>query len=357
MRTDRFHYELPDELIAQEPLARRDDSRLLVIDRTSGERTHSQVKRLADHLRAGDLLVLNDTKVIPARLRGSREDSSGKAELLLLHPVATNEWWALLKPGRRLREGSTLRILKHKGGPSDFLGTIVEKNAAGHGRIHFSGPGDIADHLGQLGEMPLPPYIRPDAQRSKLDRERYQTVFARDPGSVAAPTAGLHFTASLLEDLRDRGVETRFVTLHVGLGTFAPVKTEEIEAHEMHEEHFAVSAETATAIKLAKAERRRIIAVGTTSLRVLEGAATNHGGDVVAGSGSTRIFIHPPHKFRVVDALLTNFHLPCSTLLMLVSAFMSPGSTAGIDTILEIYREAITERYRFFSYGDAMLIQ
>jgi S-adenosylmethionine:tRNA ribosyltransferase-isomerase len=315
------------------------------------------MNRLPDFLRAGDLLVLNDTKVIPARLRGNREDSAGKAELLLLRPIAVNEWWAMLKPGRRLREGSTLRILKHKGGPSDFVGTIVEKNEAGHGRVHFSGPGNILDHLGQVGEMPLPPYIRPDATRSKLDQERYQTVFARDPGSVAAPTAGLHFTESLLEDLRDRGVETRYVTLHVGLGTFAPVKTEEIEAHEMHEEQFQVSPETATAIRLAKAEGRRVIAVGTTSLRVLESVAMNHGGEVVAGAGATRIFIHPPHKFRVVDALLTNFHLPCSTLLMLVSAFASPGSTAGIDVILDAYQEAIRERYRFFSYGDAMFVQ
>jgi len=356
MRTDRFQYELPDDLIAQEPTARRDESRLLVVDRSSGALTHSSVNRLGDFLRAGDVLVFNDTKVIPARLRGVREGATGKAELLLIRPVAMNEWWVMLKPGRRLPEGSTVQILKNKGGPSEFLATIVEKNEAGHGLVRFAGRGDVVEHLGELGEMPLPPYIRPDAQRSKLDRERYQTVFARDPGSVAAPTAGLHFTESLLEDLRSQGVETHFVTLHVGLGTFAPVKTEEIEAHEMHEEHYQLGEATSEAVNAAKDAGRRVIAVGTTSLRVLESVAMRHGGRLVAGAGTTSIFIHPPHKFRIVDALLTNFHLPGSTLLMLVSAFMTPGSTAGIDTVLEIYRQAIAERYRFFSYGDAMLI-
>ena len=356
MQTDRFNYELPDELIAQSPAARREDSRLLVVDRSSGGRTHSTIARLGDFLRAGDLLILNDTKVLPARLRGEREEGSGKAELLLLRSVATNNWWVMLKPGRRLREGSIIRLLKNKGGPSDFTATILEKNEAGHGRVHFSGPGDIADHLSELGEMPLPPYIRPDATRARLDRERYQTVFAREPGSVAAPTAGLHFTESLLADLRARGIATHFVTLHVGLGTFAPVKTEQIEAHEMHEERFTVSTETAEAVNEAKSAGRRVIAVGTTSLRVLESVAAVNGGRLIAGSGSTRIFIHPPHKFRIVDALLTNFHLPCSTLLMLVSAFASPGSIAGIDHLQEVYQEAIRERYRFYSYGDAMLI-
>ncbi len=356
MRTDRFHYELPEELIAQEPPNRRDGSRLLVLDRATGTRTHSMIKQLGRFLRAGDVLVMNDTRVIPARLHGVREGATGKAELLLLRQVGVNDWWAMLKPGRRLREGASIRLTKNKGGASDFMATVVEKNDEGHGRIHFSGPGDIADHLGQLGEMPLPPYIRPDAGRAKLDRERYQTVFARDPGSVAAPTAGLHFTGPLLDELREQGVETHFVTLHVGLGTFAPVKAEQVEDHSMHEERYQLSEETVRAIKVARAEGRRVIAVGTTTLRVLESVAANPSGRITAGTGTTRIFIHPPHKFHVVDALLTNFHLPCSTLLMLVSAFASPGSTAGIDMILETYQEAIAGRYRFFSYGDAMFV-
>jgi len=356
MRTDRFHYELPPELIAQEPAARREDARLLLWERRSHERRHSTVAQLGGFLREGDVLIFNDSRVIPARLHGGREGSGGKVELLLLRPVGHNDWWAMLKPGRRLREGDVIRLTRNKGGASDFIATIQEKNEAGHGRVHFAGPGDILDHLGELGEMPLPPYIRADATRTKLDRERYQTVFAREPGSVAAPTAGLHFTEALLEEIRERGVATHFVTLHVGLGTFAPVKAEEVEAHEMHEEYFEVSEPTAQAVNEAKSQGRRVIAVGTTSLRVLESVAAYHGGQLVAGAGSTRIFIHPPHKFRLVDALFTNFHLPCSTLLMLVSAFASPGTSAGIDPLLEVYREAIAERYRFFSYGDAMLI-
>ena len=356
MLTERFNYELPEELIAQRPAASRDGARLLVLDRATGGVRHSQVARLRDWLRAGDVLVFNDTKVFPARLHGIREDATGRAELLLLKQVGPNEWWAMLKPGRRLRVGATIRLLKRRREPSEFVGTIVEKNEEGHGRLQFHGPGELRAALGSLGELPLPPYIRPDETRASVDRERYQTVFAREPGSVAAPTAGLHFTPELLAALRAAGIETHFVTLHVGLGTFAPVKSEEITAHPMHEESYSVSESTAEAINRAKAEGRRVIAVGTTSVRVLESVAETHGRHLVAGDGRTRIFIHPPYKFQVVDALVTNFHLPKSTLLMLVSAFAAPGSTAGIALVLAAYREAIAERYRFFSYGDAMLI-
>lgn len=356
MRTDRFHYDLPEELIAQTPAEHRDESRLLVVDRRNDDTTHSRFDRLGDFLRDGDMLVFNNSKVIPARLRGERADSSGKAELLLLRAVSSNEWWAMLKPGRRLRAGSVIRLRENNGDPSGYAATIVEKNDEGHGLVRFSGPGNILDALPGLGEMPLPPYIRPNSKRAKLDRERYQTVYARQPGSVAAPTAGLHFTTELLDDLRARGIETHFLTLHVGLGTFAPVKTDRVEDHVMHEESYEVSEDTATAISGAKSAGRRIIAVGTTSVRVLESVASANGGEIVPGSGATRIFIHPPCKFRVVDALITNFHLPGSTLLMLVSAFAAPGSTSGIDKMLGVYQEAIRERYRFFSYGDAMLI-
>jgi S-adenosylmethionine:tRNA ribosyltransferase-isomerase len=356
MRTDRFHYDLPEESIAQTPAERREDARLLVFHRATGEREHARVAGLARFLQPGDVLVLNDTRVIPARLRARREDAGGRVELLLLHAVAPNEWWTMIKPGRRLRPGASVRLLDHRGAASDFTATIVEKNEAGHGRVHFAGPGDLLDHLGALGEMPLPPYIRPDAARARLDRERYQTVFAREAGSVAAPTAGLHFTGALIEELEAQGVHTCFVTLHVGLGTFAPVKTENVEDHVMHEEHYSVSTTTATEVNQARTEGRRVIAVGTTSLRVLESVAARHEGALVAGAGSTRIFIYPPYKFRMVDGLLTNFHLPGSTLLMLVSAFASPGGTGGIDRLLEVYREAIANGYRFFSYGDAMLV-
>lgn len=356
MRTDRFDYSLPEELIAQTPTERRDESRLLVFDRGSGQIAHSRFSKLPDFLRVGDVLVFNDTKVIAARLRGEREDSRGQAELLLLRAIGQNEWWTMLKPGRRLRVGSVIRLHRNKGGRSDFSAKVVEKNEAGHGLIHFSGPGDILDALPMLGEMPLPPYIRPDVKRTKLDHDRYQTVYARQPGSVAAPTAGLHFTGDLLNELREREIETQFVTLHVGLGTFAPVKSELVEDHVMHEEQFEISPDSATAIAAAKDAGRRIIAVGTTSVRVLESVAEQNGGSIVAGTGATSIFIYPPRKFRMVDALITNFHLPNSTLLMLVSAFASPGSTAGIDQILAAYQEAICERYRFFSYGDGMFI-
>lgn len=327
-----------------------------MFNRETGTTVHSQFRRLGGVLRAGDLLVFNNTKVLPARLRGERQDSAGKTELLLLRAVGPNDWWALLKPGRRLRTGSVIQLRRNKGGRSDYSARILEKNSEGHGLVHFSGPGDILDALPMLGEMPLPPYIRPDAKRAKLDQERYQTVYARLPGSVAAPTAGLHFTESLLEELRELGVEMQFVTLHVGLGTFAPVKAERVENHVMHAERFEIDNATAEAVEQARAAGRRIIAVGTTSVRVLETVAEQNAGRIQPGAGETSIFIFPPHKFRVVDGLITNFHLPGSTLLMLVSAFAAPGSTAGIAKMLAVYHEAIRERYRFFSYGDGMLI-
>jgi S-adenosylmethionine:tRNA ribosyltransferase-isomerase len=361
MRTADFDFHLPPKLIAQQPTARRDGSRLLVLSRDSGRLEHRKFPDFIEFLRAGDVLVLNNSRVIPARLRGTNSKTGGAFEILLLEENAPNDWWAMLKPGKRARVGTRIQIKStHHAARIPITATVTETNAEGHRRLRFDGVSNILDALDSIGEVPLPPYIRrahgkrgtPVADPShEQDRARYQTVFAQPPGSVAAPTAGLHFTPELLDAIRARGVEVHFVTLHVGLGTFAPVKTETLEAHVMHAERYEISEATAQAISAAKTEHRRIIAVGTTSVRVLESAL-----QIVAGTGQTKIFIHPPHKFKIVDALLTNFHLPCSTLLMLVSAFVAPGETRGREMILSAYAEAIRERYRFFSYGDAMLI-
>lgn len=338
MLTRDFDYHLPAESIAQEP-AQRGESRLLVLDRTGPER-HARVGDLPRLLRPGDLLVLNDTRVIPARLFG-RSAGGGRMEILLVERVGEREWDALVKPGRRARPGS---ILELDGGLS---AEVAEKREDGRVHLRFSEP--IEPHLDRLGHVPLPPYIhRPD---NPEDRERYQTVYARRPGAIAAPTAGLHFTSELLREIEKAGVGIARVTLHVGIGTFKPVTAERIEEHRMERERYEIGEETADAIREARADSRRVVAVGTTVVRTLESAALAGGGAIEVGSASTDLFITPGFRFKVVDALLTNFHLPRSTLLMLVSAF------AGRERVLAAYEEAIREGYRFYSYGDAMLAE
>jgi len=356
MRTADFDFALPPELIAQTPAHMRDQSRLLVLERASEMIGHRQFRDVMEYFRQGDLLVLNNSRVIPARLRGVNAGSGGEFEILLLEENAANDWWAMIRPGKRARVGTRIILRDTRGQHASVEATVTDTNDEGHRRLQFTGTPNLFEKLDALGEVPLPPYInRADTGAMEQDRARYQTVFADPPGSVAAPTAGLHFTESLLKEIRSR-VQVCFVTLHVGAGTFAPVKTEALSDHKMHEERYTVSEETARAVNEAKQNGRRVIAVGTTSVRVLESVAARTGGRIVAGSGRTDIFIYPPRAFQVVDALLTNFHLPCSTLLMLVSAFASPGNTRGRDLILSAYAEAIRERYRFFSYGDAMLI-
>jgi S-adenosylmethionine:tRNA ribosyltransferase-isomerase len=360
MRTADFDFELPPELIAQAPAPTRDASRLLVLHRESGRIEHRQFREVLEFFRPGEVLVFNNSRVIPARLRGRNAVSGGRFEIFLLEENATNDWWAMVRPGKRARVSAEI-ILSEAGKSGDVRATVLEKNVEGHSRLRFSGTKNIFEELNRLGEVPLPPYIHrdhgaPDSDTTRFDRERYQTVFAQPPGSVAAPTAGLHFTESLLDAIRARGVQICFVTLHVGLGTFLPVKAESLAEHTMHEERYELSAETARVINDAKREGRRVIAVGTTSVRVLENVAAERGSELLPCSGRTRIFIYPPRDFKIVDALLTNFHLPCSTLLMLISAFATPGEMRGREMILSTYAEAIRERYRFFSYGDAMLI-
>jgi S-adenosylmethionine:tRNA ribosyltransferase-isomerase len=390
VRTSDFDYDLPPELIAQDPAPRRDWSRLLVLPRAGGPLLHRQFKDLPEYLRPGDVLVLNDSRVIPARLRGANANTGGEFELLLLEENAANDWWCMIRPGKRARIGTQIVLKRplpshaasssvpapspqpfasdpangqpNTGGapeirPPEILARVIETNEEGHRRLVFSGVPELKDVLDQLGEVPLPPYIERAAPNLRAeDRERYQTVYARPSGSVAAPTAGLHFTESLLAQIRALGVEVCTLTLHVGLGTFAPVKADRLSDHRMHEERFHVSPGVAERINAATLDRRRIIAVGTTTVRVLESVAAKHDGRLVAGEGRTRIFIHPPYPFHLVNALVTNFHLPCSTLLMLVSAFAAPGQGSGRDLVLSAYREAVRQRYRFFSYGDAMLI-
>ena len=357
MRTADFNYTLPPELIAQRPLPQRDQSRLFVLHRSNGSIEHRQFPDLLEYLRKGDVLVLNDSRVILARLRGVNARIGGQFEVLLLEENGPNDWWAMLRPGKRARVGTQIRFRDRNGRLSTTEATVIETNDEGHRRLRFIGTIDISSALDDLGEVPLPPYImRAGTRELAADEERYQTVFAERSGSVAAPTAGLHFTEPLLKEIRARGVNVQFVTLHVGVGTFAPVKAETLAAHKMHEERYEISEATARTINEAKANNRRIIAVGTTCLRVLESVAAQHVGKLIAGSGSTGIFIHPPFDFQIVDALLTNFHLPRSTLLMLVSAFAAPRETRGREMVLSAYAQAIRQQYRFFSYGDAMLV-
>jgi S-adenosylmethionine:tRNA ribosyltransferase-isomerase len=341
MKTDDFDFELPQELIAQHP-APRGASRLLVLDKETGKREHRKIGDLASFLRTDDLLVLNDTRVIPARLFAHRP-TGRKFEILLLRKTEDDLWDALLRPSARARSGERLELADG--------GVAMPEERRGEGRwsVRFDPPLDL-ERLDLVGEMPLPPYIgRPEGGVAE-DRRDYQTVYAINPGAVAAPTAGLHFTADHLEEIRNAGIETAYLTLHVGLGTFRPVSVEEIADHEMHEEWYCLSENTAAAVNRALDEVRRIVCVGTTSVRALEGALAVGGGRVQPGEGWTSIFITPGFRFRGVGAMLTNFHLPRSTLLMLVSAL------AGRERILSAYADAISRRYRFFSYGDAMLI-
>ena len=348
MKVADFDYELPFERIAQEPAMTRDASRLMVLDRGTGAVTHRRFADLPDELGAGDLLVLNDTKVIAARLRGTKP-TGGRVEVLLVEPVGLDDgastWRALITGSKSIRPGVTIvapRGLKVVPLARDGDVWRVELLAAGR---------DPRAVVEAAGEVPLPPYIRRDEAdpRGPMDRERYQTVYARVAGAVAAPTAGLHFTRGLLETLASRGIQTAFVTLHVGLGTFAPVRVTEVEAHRMHDEAFAIPDATAEAVLNTRARGGRVIAVGTTVLRALESRADDKGG-VAPGPGRSALFVYPGFRFRVVDALVTNFHLPRSTLLMLVAAF------AGREAILAVYQQAIAQGYRFYSYGDAMLI-
>ena len=356
VRTADFHFDLPPELIAQQPPPRRDQSRLLVLHRSQSRTEHRIFQDFPDFLRAGDVLVLNNSRVIPARLRGANPRTGGKFEILLLEENRVNDWWALLRPGKRAKVGTKIQLLDKTSALTNFFVEVLDLNEAGHRRLKFSGAANLFDHLETLGEMPLPPYIERLGEQAG-DRERYQTVYAAAAGSVAAPTAGLHFTPELLASLRARGVHLCFVTLHVGAGTFLPVKAEHIADHQMHAERIDVGEATIAAITAAKKSGHRVIAVGTTAARALETAARQNPEILNVYRGKTDIFIYPPATFRIVDGLLTNFHLPQSTLLMLVSAFAAPGEkTRGRELVLAAYAEAIRERYRFFSYGDAMLI-
>jgi S-adenosylmethionine:tRNA ribosyltransferase-isomerase len=357
VRTADFDFDLPPELIAQHPAPNRDCSRLLVLHRATGKVEHQLFTALPNFLRVGDVLVLNDTKVLPARLRGYNPRTGGLFELLLLEENAVNDWWVMVRPGRRARLHTRIRLQQPGGAATDVEAEFIDHNAEGYRRLLFTGTQDICEILGNLGEVPLPPYIkREPGQNLNSDVERYQTVYAQRPGSVAAPTAGLHFTDAVLSGLRDMGVEVCYLTLHIGPGTFAPVKAERLSDHVMHEERFDLPPQTAQCIERARAEGRRVVTVGSTSVRVLESVAARQQGVLLGGSGRTGIFIYPPFRFRVVDVLLTNFHLPRSTLLMLVSAFASPGAERGRWLVLSAYAQAVEQRYRFFSYGDAMLI-
>jgi S-adenosylmethionine:tRNA ribosyltransferase-isomerase len=346
--TSDFDFSLPQELIAQSPATHRDHSRLLVLNRATDQISHRRFCDLPEFLRPGDVLVLNDSKVIPARLRGKNTRTGGAFEILLLEEITKNDWWVMMRPAKRARPGTIIQILHKTQCASPFEATVQEVNSEGHRRLHFSGSGDILTALDDLGEVPLPPYIQ-RIEEQPTDRERYQTIYAQAPGSVAAPTAGLHFTAELLQKIQARGVNVCCLTLHVGLGTFAPVKARRLADHLMHQERFLISPETARTIAAAKERGGRIVAAGTTTLRALESARG-------AGAGRTALFIYPPFHFNMVDCLVTNFHLPRSTLLMLAAAFAAPDETRGRERILRAYQEAIAQRYRFFSYGDAMLL-
>jgi S-adenosylmethionine:tRNA ribosyltransferase-isomerase len=359
MRTADFHFHLPPELIAQHPPSERGQSRLLVFHRKENRLEHKQFPDFPQFLRPGDVLVLNNSRVIPARLRGTNARTGGKFEILLLEENAPNDWWAMMRPGKNARIGTEIRIHPSTatGSKGQFSAIVLEKNSDGHCRLQFTTSHDIKSTLAEIGEVPLPPYIvRKDSGQLPEDKERYQTVFAQNDGSVAAPTAGLHFTSDLLDKIRAAGVKVSFITLHVGPGTFLPVKTENLSEHRMHEERFILGEETVRAVNEAKKNGARVFAAGTTTVRVLESVAAQNAGKLNVHRGKTNIFLFPPYRFQIVDALLTNFHLPCSTLLMLASAFAAPDEIRGREMILSAYAEAVRERYRFFSYGDAMLI-
>ncbi len=341
MKTSDFYYELPEELIAQDPLEDRSSSRLLVLDKKTGETEQHVFREIVNYLDPGDCLVINDTKVIPARLIGAKEETGAKIEVLLLKRGADDVWETLVKPGRKAKPGTRISF-----GDGLLTGEVVDIVDEGNRLIHFEYDGIFEEILDRLGQMPLPPYITHQLK----DKDRYNTVYAEHPGSAAAPTAGLHFTPELLEKIRDKGVDIAHVTLHVGLGTFRPVKVDDVENHHMHSEFYMIDETAAEKINRAKENGKRVICVGTTSCRTIESAADENG-RLKACSGWTDIFIYPGYQFKILDALITNFHLPESTLVMLVSAL------AGRDHVLAAYEEAVRERYRFFSFGDAMFIR
>ena len=340
MKTSDFYYDLPEELIAQTPIERRDASRLMTLDRVTGKTGHCHFYELPDFLRSGDCIILNDSRVLPARLLGQRLPGGGACEVLLLADRGMGTWECLVRPGRKMRLGAKLSF-----GEGELTAEVVGELEDGNRLVHFVYQGIFLEVLERLGKMPLPPYIKAELQ----DRERYQTVYSRHTGSAAAPTAGLHFTPELLRTIQTKGVEIGYVTLHVGLGTFRPVKEENITDHAMHSEYCILSQGTADLINQTKASGGRCVCVGTTSCRTLESWA-GEDGHMEAKSGWTDIYIYPGYRFKVTDALVTNFHLPESTLIMLVSAF------AGREHVLAAYQEAVRERYRFFSFGDAMFL-
>ena len=342
MNTADFDFHLPEELIAQTPLEKRDASRLLIVDRSSGEFSDQHFDSIIDQLQPGDALVMNNTRVLPARLYGEKPGTGGHVELLLLKNIEGDHWEVLAKPAKRLKVGAQVSF-----GDGRLTATVVEELEHGGRIVRFDYQGIFLEVLESLGEMPLPPYIH----EKLADRERYQTVYAKENGSAAAPTAGLHFTKELLAQIEAKGVKLVYLTLHVGLGTFRPVSVDNLDDHEMHSEFYTLSEEAAATLREVKANGHRVIAVGTTSIRTLETIGNKFKGDIQADSGWTNIFIKPGYQWQIVDAFSTNFHLPKSTLVMLVSAF------AGRDLTLKAYEHAIAERYRFFSFGDAMFIK
>lgn len=340
-KTSDYFYELPEELIAQTPVEPRDHSSMLVLDRETGKTQHKHFYDVLDYLKPGDCLILNDSRVLPARIYGTKKDTGAHVEFLLLKCMGNNRWETLVKPGRKAKVGAEFVF-----SPGVLEGKITDVLEDGNRIIDFSCEGNFYTILEELGKMPLPPYITAELK----DQERYQTVYSHELGSAAAPTAGLHFTKELLKKIEEKGVKISYVTLHVGLGTFRPVKAENITEHKMHSEHYHLPKETADLINETKKNGGRVIAVGTTSCRTLESVATFNDGKILESDGWTSIFIYPGYEFKVLDGLITNFHLPESTLIMLVSAF------AGYEHVMAAYKEAVEKRYRFFSFGDAMLI-
>ena len=340
MKTSDFYYDLPEGLIAQTPIEPRDHSRLLVMNKASGEIEHKHFYDILDYLNEGDCLIVNDSRVLPARIFGTKDETGANVEFLLLKQIENNKWETLCKPGKKAKIGTKFNF-----GDGIMTGTVVDITEEGNRIVEFQCEDNFYATLDKIGQMPLPPYITEKLQ----DKERYQTVYSHELGSAAAPTAGLHFTKELMKKIEDKGIKIGYVTLHVGLGTFRPVKVDDVNNHKMHSEHYEVPKDTAELIKETKAKGGRVIAVGTTSCRTLESVASEHG-EVKACEGWTDIFIYPGYTFKVLDGLITNFHLPESTLIMLVSAF------AGYENVMNTYKVAVEEKYRFFSFGDAMLI-
>lgn len=340
MKTSDFYYDLPKELIAQTPVEPRDSSRLMLLDRSTGEIDHKHFYDIIDSLNPGDLLVANDSRVLPARIYGIKDETGARVEFLLLRQITGNRWEALCKPGKKAKEGTSFTF-----GDGLLRATVAEVKDDGNRIVDFECDENFFSTLDKIGQMPLPPYITEELK----DKERYQTVYSHELGSAAAPTAGLHFTKELMQRIKDKGVNIAYVTLHVGLGTFRPVKVDDVTNHKMHSEHYEIPEETSRLINETKKNGGRVIAVGTTSCRTLESVATFYG-EIKPCEGFTDIFIYPGYEFKVLDGLVTNFHLPESTLIMLVSAF------AGYDNVMNAYKTAVEEKYRFFSFGDAMFI-